>query len=124
MKATDFSGTKCGQRFEKEYEDKFRDCLSFYFDNKIIFERFCYGEGACLVYSVSATMNENGDILYKSPINPIIDQTALPKKLTNFGSDILYFDESPKKWSLSYVYKTDKLNGYTSLKCLFKNLKL
>ena len=48
--AADFAGAACGCRYEKELETHFRDCLLFYLDGRIRFERYCYGEAACLVY--------------------------------------------------------------------------
>ena len=50
--AVDFAGTLCGCRYEKELETHFRDCLLFYIDGRIRFERYCYGEAACLVLSM------------------------------------------------------------------------
>ena len=50
--ATDFAGRGCGRRYEKELETHFRDCMLFYLDGRIRFERYCYGEAACLVFSV------------------------------------------------------------------------
>lgn len=44
--AVDFAGTLCGCRYEKELETHFRDCLLFYIDGRIRFERYCYGEAA------------------------------------------------------------------------------
>ena len=52
--AADFAGTRCGSRYEKELETHFRDCLLFYLDGRIRFERYCYGEAACLVFSAWA----------------------------------------------------------------------
>ena len=52
--AADFAGPGCGRRYEKELETHFRDCLLFYLDGRIRFERYCYGEAACLVFSVWA----------------------------------------------------------------------
>lgn len=122
MKATDFSGNKCGYRYEKEYQSQFRDCVSFYIDGKLKFERFCYGEGACLVFGAFGTLSENGEIIYKTPFNSEVKPEVLPKKLTSCESEILYFDESPKKWSLSAKLDQDKLNGYTKLNCIFKKI--
>lgn len=39
--AVDFAGTLCGCRYEKELETHFRDCLLFYIDGRIRFERYC-----------------------------------------------------------------------------------
>ena len=50
--AAEFAGPGCGRRYEKELETHFRDCLLFYLDGRIKFERYCYGEAACLVFSV------------------------------------------------------------------------
>ena len=50
--ATDFAGRGCGRRYEKALETHFRDCMLFYLDGRIRFERYCYGEAACLVFSV------------------------------------------------------------------------
>ena len=61
--AVDFAGTLCGCRYEKELETHFRDCLLFYIDGRIRFERYCYGEAACLVFSLWANgLDETGKI--------------------------------------------------------------
>lgn len=124
MKVTDFSGTKCGNRYEKDYQDKFRDCISFYIDGKLKFERFCYGEGACLVYGVWGTLEEDGTVIYKEPFDIAVEPEALPKKITNTENNgqTIYFDEHHKKWNLKVLLTDDKLNGYTPLNCLFKRM--
>ena len=38
--AADFAGSGCGRRYEKELETHFRDCLLFYLDGRIRFERY------------------------------------------------------------------------------------
>ena len=63
--AADFAGTGCGRRYEKELETHFRDCMLFYLDGRIRFERYCYGEAACLVFSVWAHgFDADGKILW------------------------------------------------------------
>ena len=63
--AADFAGSGCGRRYEKELETHFRDCLLFYLDGRIRFERYCYGEAACLVFSVWAHgFDADGNILW------------------------------------------------------------
>lgn len=42
MNLTELCGNGCGTRYEKEYQNKFRDCITFYFDGKVLFERFCW----------------------------------------------------------------------------------
>lgn len=124
MKVTDFSGTKCGNRYQKDFHDKFRDCVSFYIDGKLKFERFCYGEGACLVYGVWGTMKEDGTIVYKQPFDSAVEPEALPKQITKIEDDgeTLYFDENWKKWIVKAELTSDKLNGYTPFKCLIKRM--
>ena len=82
--AADFAGTACGQRFEKELETHFRDCMLFYLDGRVRFERYCYGEAACLVFSVwGRGLDEDGSILWEKEPEFESQQTALPRVLTD-----------------------------------------
>ena len=47
-------GPGAGAVMRKSWRPDFRDCLLFYLDGRIRFERYCYGEAACLVFSVWA----------------------------------------------------------------------
>ena len=77
--AVDFAGTLCGCRYEKELETHFRDCLLFYIDGRIRFERYCYGEAACLVFSLWANgLDETGKILWVKEPEFEVDQKAIP----------------------------------------------
>ncbi|MFI3114755.1 MAG: hypothetical protein R3Y12_01265 [Clostridia bacterium] len=122
MKSTDFSGKKCGIRYEKEYLERFSDSLIFYIDGKIKFERHFHGEGACLVFKTWATMNDDGDIIYKKPFAREVVEADLPKKLTKVDGNILYFDENYRKWSNVYEFKKDPASGYPPIKLLFIKL--
>lgn len=118
MKEQDFSGGKCGRRYEQEYINKFRDCLTFYYDGKIRFERFCYGEGACYVFGAWATMAEDGTLTFAQPFEPYVDEAALPKALTGQTGDALVFDERRFVWNPIAELDTDKKNGYGFFKVL------
>ncbi len=78
--AADFAGTGCGRRYEKELETHFRDCMLFYLDGRIRFERYCYGEAACLVFSVWAHgFDADGKILWDREPEFESQQTAIPR---------------------------------------------
>ena len=82
--AVDFAGTLCGCRYEKELETHFRDCLLFYIDGRIRFDRYCYGEAACLVFSLWANgLDETGKILWVKEPEFEVDQKAIPRVITD-----------------------------------------
>jgi hypothetical protein len=82
--AADFAGSGCGRRYEKELETHFRDCLLFYLDGRIRFERYCYGEAACLVFSVWAHgFDADGNILWDREPEFESQKTAIPRVLTD-----------------------------------------
>lgn len=118
--AKELAGENCGRRYEKEYVNKFRDCLSFYCDGKVRFERFCYGEGACFVFGVWASLSEDGTLVYEEPFDPQVKPEALPKKLTGREDDVLYFDEQRWRWELDSDFTSDEKNGYTPFKMFLK----
>ncbi len=116
ISAKELAGANCGRRYEKEYLNKFRDCLSFYYDGKVRFERFCYGEGACFVFGVWASISPDGVLTYQQPFDPLVDPAALPKALTGCEGDVLYFDNQRWKWEIASDFSSDAKNGYTALK--------
>ena len=86
--AADFAGSGCGRRYEKELETHFRDCLLFYLDGRIRFERYCYGEAACLVFSVWAHgFDADGNILWDREPEFESQKTAIPRVLTDIQED-------------------------------------
>ena len=117
--AADFAGPSCGRRYEKELETHFRDCLLFYLDGRIKFERYCYGEAACLVFSVWAHgLDETGKILWDKEPPFETDQKALPRVLTDVQEEgtALQFDGLRKRYVLTEEFDTDKMNGYSRFK--------
>ena len=123
MRAADFAGPGCGRRYEKEYLDKYRDCLIFYRDGRVRFERYCYGEGACFVFGVWAELDPQGALRYRRPFDPLVEEAALPQKLTAVRDGVLYFDEKRWKWEAAADLASDPKNGYGRLKCLALRLK-
>ena len=117
--AADFAGPACGRRYEKELETHFRDCLLFYLDGRIKFERYCYGEAACLVFSVWAHgLDEDGRIRWDKEPEFETDQKALPRVLTDVQEEgtALQFDGLRKRYVLTEEFDTDKMNGYSRFK--------
>lgn len=117
--ATDFAGTACGRRYEKELETHFRDCLLFYLDGRIRFERYCYGEAACLVFSVwGHGLDPEGKILWNREPEFESQRTALPRVLTDVqeSGNALQFDGLRKRYVLTEEFAEDKPNGYGKLR--------
>ena len=103
--AADFAGSGCGRRYEKELETHFRDCLLFYLDGRIRFERYCYGEAACLVFSVWAHgFDADGNILWDREPEFESQKTAIPRVLTE-------------------EFDADKANGYSKFKVFWLKRK-
>lgn len=123
MQPQQFAGPKCGRRYEKEYLNKFRDCITFYWDGKVRFERFCYGEGACFVFGAWAEMAEDGALTYRQPLDAAADPAALPQKLTSAEGDTLYFDGKRPKWQLEAELSCDAKNGYGKLNTLLRRVR-
>lgn len=120
--AVDFAGSRCGRRYEKELETHFRDCMLFYLDGRIRFERYCYGEAACLVFSVWASgLDGDGKILWEKEPEFESQQKAIPRRLTDVQEDgaALQFDGARRRYLLTEEFDTDKPNGYGKLKLLF-----
>lgn len=125
--ASDFAGTSCGRRYEKELETHFRDCLLFYIDGRIRFERYCYGEAACLVFSVWAHgLDSDGNILWDREPEFETDQKAIPRRLTDVQENgrALQFDGARKRYVYTEEFSSDKANGYGRIKLLFLRLRL
>ena len=117
--AADFAGAACGQRFEKELETHFRDCMLFYLDGRVRFERYCYGEAACLVFSVwGRGLDADGSILWEKEPEFESQQAALPRALTDVqeGGTALQFDGARKRYLLTESIEEDKANGYSKFK--------
>lgn len=120
--AADFAGAHCGCRYEKELETHFRDCLLFYIDGRIRFERYCYGEAACLVFSAWADgLDSEGKILWDKEPEFESQRIALPRILTDVqeSGNVLQFDGLRKRYVKTQEFSLDKANGYGRLKVFF-----
>lgn len=122
MDAKQLAGKNCGRRYEKEYLNKYRDCMLFYCDGKVRFERYCYGEGACFVFGVWAALAPDGQLTYRPPFDPLVEESALPRRLTKAEGDVLYFDNARWKWELAADLALDQKNGYTRPRMLLHRL--
>ena len=94
----------------------------FYLDGRIRFERYCYGEAACLVFSVWAHGFDNdGKILWDKEPEFESQRSALPRVLTDVqeGGTALQFDSLRKRYVLTEEFASDKANGYGKLKVFF-----
>ena len=114
-KSTDFAGALCARRYAKEMETHFRDCLLFYLDGRIRFERYCYGEAACLVFSVWAHgFDAQGKILWDKEPEFESQRSALPRVLTDVqeAGTALQFDGLRKRYVMTEEFASDKPNGY------------
>ena len=121
-KVTDFAGFLCATVYKREYQMDFQDCLFFYIDGKMRFERACYGEAAGLVFEVWASgFDKDGFIQWIN--KPKYDSfiAALPTQLTDIQEDgnALQFDGQFKRFVKINEIKSDKDRGYTKLKLLF-----
>lgn len=123
MQPQQLAGPACGRRYEKEYLNKFRDCITFYYDGKVRFERFCYGEGACFVFGVWGAMAPDGTLTYRQPLDAAADADALPQALTRIDGATLYFDDKRPKWQLDKELDADPQNGYGKLKMALRRVR-
>ena len=121
-KVTDFAGSKCATVYEREFQMDFQDCLFFYIDGKIRFERACYGEAAGLVFEVWASgFDKDGTIqwLDKPKYDSYLE--ALPTQLTDIqeNGNALQFDDKFKRFIKINEIKSDPERGYTKWKIMF-----
>ncbi|MEG2770183.1 MAG: hypothetical protein RR902_05140 [Oscillospiraceae bacterium] len=109
--------------FEKiPLKREFKDTLTFYCDGKVVFRRFCFGEAAgevCTMTNEKPCGNE-GEIYWNYENAHYSRSGEAPKKL--YATDengALFFDKSPEMWKKVKELKTDKANGYSFFKMLF-----
>lgn len=109
-----------GVRYEKQERGRYRDCLVFYCDGKIRFERYCYGEAAGLIFGVWATgVSAQGGIDWRQPFDIAVKPEALPKQIEVLPEGLLRLDGKGVPWARAAILKTDKQNGYGLFKALF-----
>ena len=72
MDAKELAGKGCGRRYEKEYLNKYRDCMLFYCDGKVRFDLYFYVEVACLVYCVLDSLSTDWSITFYEPFDRLV----------------------------------------------------
>ncbi|MDL2324212.1 hypothetical protein LJC61_03550 [Ruminococcaceae bacterium OttesenSCG-928-A16] len=113
-------GKLAGRRFEKEGHGKFRDCVTVYRNNKLKFERYCYGEAASLVCVLwAAVPAANQPILWDTSASDYSGKTEAPQQLTGIEGGKLLLDGKATPWAPEKDYKTAPDAGLGRLAMLF-----
>ena len=117
--AAGFAGAVCGCLYEKEQERSFRDCLYFYIDGRILFERYCYGEAAGLVFSAWADgFDPDGAVQWGPEPSYEGHRAVLPKRLTDVQEEgrALQFDGLRHRYVRVQELESDREHGYIKWK--------
>ena len=132
----EFAGRHCGCRYQQDYrptlgrdgkkESGTLEVVKFYYDGRIRFERYCYGEAACLVFSVWAHgFDADGNILWDREPEFESQKAAIPRVLTDIQEDgnALQFDGAFKRYVKTEEFDEDKPNGYGKFKVFWLKRK-
>lgn len=106
---------RVGAQYQKSGHTQFRDRLTVYRDGKILFERFCYGEAAGLVFEMWGTEGEPGQIAWNYDACPNSRKTDAPRAITGGGETALLLDEKQAPWERTELLKSDAAHGYGAL---------
>lgn len=105
--------------YEKEGNTKFRDRVLLFYDGKLLFERFCWGEAAGLVFAAWADgVSAEGEIAWRKPFDGAVKEEALPKVIDEATEEFLRFDGAAVHWKLEDSKKADPAHGYSAVKVL------
>lgn len=107
-----------GIRYEKSGRHHFRDRVTVYRDGKILFERFCYGEAAGLVFSMWGR-GEGESAIWDYDSCAVSAKTEAPREITGGNETSLLFDGKQWTWGVEALLKTDSANGYGLFRTLF-----
>lgn len=112
-----------GAAYEKSGHAHYRDRVTFYRDGKLLFERFCYGEAAGLVWEMKGLcIDERGVIDWDYANCVSSEKDDAPKTLTGAGQGGLVFDGKPAAWLPAAEKKTDPAHGYSRFKLFWLKL--
>lgn len=112
-----------GLRYQQGGRRPFRDRVTVYYDGKMLFERFCYGEAAGKVFTMWANgQAEDGTLAWDYDACPNSAKTQAPKCLTGADTAGLYFDGKAEAWGPAVLLKHDRENGYSALRGLLGRL--
>lgn len=115
---SEIKDAKCaGFRYQRAGHTRYRDRVTVYRDGRILFERFCYGEAAGLVFSLWAERADaSGAPQWDfSKCNVSSAREEAPHQLTGAGEGGLVFDGKPVCWECVDRLRSDKPNGYGGL---------
>lgn len=111
------SGGNCATVYKKENQTKFRDCLTVYIDGRVLFERYCYGEAAGLVFDCYASgISENGEILWTHEPDSQSRKDALPRIIEDFSDGAIKFLGDTKRYIKEKELLKDSAHGYSKFK--------
>lgn len=105
-----------GLTFEREGQGKYRDRVTVYMDGKILFERFCYGEAAGLVFEMWGTAK--AELAWEYDKCTHSQKKDAPLLLTGCTAGELYFDDKSARWLCTQRLKSDRQNGYSRMRVL------
>lgn len=112
-----------GLRFQKSGRAGFRDRVTVYHDGKLLFERFCYGESAGLVFEMTGTgASEDGTLLWNYDACMNSRKTEAPVRLTGGDAQALLFDEKATTWECTDRLQSDPAHGYSPIGGIFRKL--
>lgn len=106
-------------RYEQQERQHYRDCLLFYCDGGVLFERYCYGEAASLVFAAWVReIDADGVLVYEQPLAIGVKTQDLPRKLELLPDGRLSVDGGWNQWAVAATLREDKKNGYGAMKRL------
>ena len=116
-----------GRRYQcQQPSGRFRECMVFYLDGRIHFERWCYGEAAGLSGEAWCRgMDPEGTMTWQPGKKELVSAVQeAPKRLTGGSGDgsVLFFDDSPVSWQLARDLPRDRENGYSGLGLLWRRI--
>lgn len=111
----EIKAAKCvGFRYQRAGHSRYRDRVTVYRDGRLLFERFCYGEAAGLVFRLWADgADESGAPQWDFSQCLVSNaREEAPRQLTGAGAGGLVFDGKPVCWECVGRLRSDKANGY------------
>ena len=109
-----------GRKFQKSSRGKFRDVVTVCRNNRLRFQRYCYGEAASLVCLLwAAETAADGTINWDFSASDYSDKKQAPARLTGYENGALLFDEQAIPWAVDSNLKTIPEAGLGRLQMLF-----
>ena len=104
----DVKAAKCAGFGTSAGHQRYRDRITVYRDGRLLFERFCYGEAAGLVFKLWAPgADDTGAPQWDfSKCNVTNARDEVPHQLTGAGQGGLVFDGRPGRWECVDKLKT------------------